>query len=533
MPKVRLSGPVLARSGLVLAALVYIAAFVVQAKKNPLRGDEVDYFACIENLRENGRILYYAGEVDYPESELVQRGTDQLGSRAVAVREFLPERNVQKGNRFLLEGTSRYTYCLWHPPLYIESVALATRVFPVSRADAWQLRLLHLPFVALLIAALAALSRRVYPERHALVTSIALLALAFNTLWLRGSSLIDYNGTLAPAVAALGAGAYLRTRERWSATAVVCFALGWATSFGIGTALTFAMLVCAALTHDLRLLLRVAASLALGFALFSAVFYGWAAFRHFSFAEPYVYNFLATGGNSNAFHLGRSLRFFGRVALALGVVPMLLFFALLARPARRAQLFRGAPAVLVLTVLAGLAIPTLLRAEAYGFPKYVVFVVPLLLLVVAGELVTWLGEPRPLVPRLARAALLLLGVESSVRFALSVADPNPNLYLAGQLGFARAVVEVEQRSRPEAVVIAPKDVAFYAGRKFIEPFAIAKLSPALLRRTLARHEIPLASYQTEILQGRDPDADALLRARFPVVQPSEGAFRLLLAKPAR
>ena len=213
------------------AVLWFGFAFTLEARKNPLRGDEVDFFGCIANQRDHGRVLNYAGEVHYDRKSLIPVGHDHLGQTPLEIFEFDPSAHVLKGNRFALDGTSRYTYCLWHPPLYVATAALAAHALPLDPARGWLLRFSQLPFLLLLGVACFWCASELYPERRGRVTLATLGLLAIDSLWIRGTILLDYAGTTAPIAALVAVVGVARLRRGPSLVALFALTLPWFASF--------------------------------------------------------------------------------------------------------------------------------------------------------------------------------------------------------------------------------------------------------------------------------------------------------------
>jgi hypothetical protein len=518
---------------LALVAVIFSAAFAWEAHKNPLRGDEVDFFQCIANARDHGRVLYYAGEVPYDRSTLVPVGRDRLGSLALELFEFEPSTQTRKGNHFALAGTSRYTYCLWHPPLYVATTALVAHLLPLEPARAWLVRLANWPLLLLMAVACFACASALYPERKRQTTLVALVLLALSSLWLRGSTLVDYAGALAPTAALLVVLSVTRLRRGHSLLAGLGLALPWFASFGVSVAMLIAAFTAALLTRDFRYVARLALHAVAGFVLFSAVFFVWAQVAGFSFAEPYVYNFLFRGGNSHGIKPWRSVVLFARYALESGV-SLSALFALLAYLALRRPGGLAAPAVVLVTgVLVAFGMHAFLRVDAYGFSKYVLYALPLMALFVAGELLGWLEQASVRARRLGATALGVMALEGAARGAVLLSDPLPDLYLAGQAGFGEMAALAREASAKRDVILADKDLAFAAERKFIGFYGPLTSDPELLTRELARHQVRLFAVTTRGLNAATPAVRELLRRRFPRTLAGNATFQLWQADDAR
>jgi len=527
--KERLVGPLrFLRLGFLLVAALFVGMFVLQARKNPIRGDEVEFFRCIENQRDNGRVLAYAGEIHFERSTLVPLGRDRLGAKELELFEFPPSAHVLKGNRFAIAGMSRYAYCLWHPPLYVALAALGAHALPLEPARDWLIRFANLPLMLLFGTACFWCASELYPERRTATTLATLALLTLNALWLEGASLLDYAGTVAPAAALVALASFRRIQRGFSWLALVGLALPWFATFGVSVAMLAAGFLAALATRDARQVGRLAAHAAGGFALFSAVFWAWAKLGHFPFDEPYTYNFLFRGGNSHGIKLWRSTVIFFRYAVESGVALSLLFAVLAALRLRRPGALAEPPTLLVASVLVAFGMHAFLRVDSYGFSKYILYALPIMALFVTGEL--WpLLAPAARFRRWAIVALGAVALEGATREAIAVALPLPNLYLAGQAGFRETAELVRDHTAPGDVILAHKDLAFAAERRFLPFSAPLTTDAALLERELTRHHIRVFTSTAAGLDVATPEVLELLARRFPRVLPAPRAFRIYAA----
>ena len=226
--------------------IVYLVSFRVQVERNPLRADEVDFYRCTRNVISLGRPLYYAGEVTLPVAHVVPLGAATLDGQAFQFYRFKPETGILKETFFgITDGDSRYTYCLWHPPLYVYLGSLALRLVEIPDAQANLFRYSHLVYVALMLLGIAALMRELYRPVWFLGLALATLFLACSSLAVRASVLVDYNGALAMSAAVWVAWAFLRaSREsRYFPLAAAGLALSFLVGLGVGTSLALGLLL--------------------------------------------------------------------------------------------------------------------------------------------------------------------------------------------------------------------------------------------------------------------------------------------------
>lgn len=516
---------VLYRLGFVLVAVVFAAMFVLQARKNPIRGDEVEFFRCIENQRDHGRVLAYTGDVHFQRIPLEPLGVDWLGDKELRLVKFPESAHVLKGNHLAISGTSRYGYCLWHPPLYVTLAALAAQALPLEPARDWLIRFANLPLMLLLAAACFWCASEFYPERRTATALGTLALLTLNVLWLEGASLIDYAGAVAPAAALVALASFRRIQRGSSWLALLGLAVPWFASFGVSVAMMMAGLAAALLTRDVRQAARFVTHAAGGFALFSALFWVWAKLGHFWFGEPYVYNFIFRGGNSHGIKIWRSVVIFFRYTVESGVGFSLLFAVLAVLRLRRPGGLLTPATLLVASVLVAFGLHAFLRVDSYGFSKYIVYALPIMALFVSGELVPLLtpGAPQR---SWALAALGVVALEGATREAVAVANPLPNLYLAGQGGFRAAAALVRERTAPGDAILAHKDIAFAAERRFLAFSYPLTTDASLLDEELTWHHVRVFGCTTGGLNVASPEVLALLHRRFPRVLLGTSEFQI-------
>lgn len=76
--------------------LLYLLHFILQASKNPLRMDEVDFYQSMENVWRLGLPLHYAGEVRIAPDRLVYLSTRYLANQEFVFWRFKPETGILK-----------------------------------------------------------------------------------------------------------------------------------------------------------------------------------------------------------------------------------------------------------------------------------------------------------------------------------------------------------------------------------------------------------------------------------------------------
>jgi len=286
-------------ASIIMFALILTLFFLQIQKhilKNPLRGDEVDFYGCMENVVNLGLPIYYAGEVDLSPQSLIYLSTRYLGNREFVFYRFRPETKILKETFFALSGgTSRYTYCLWHPPLYVYLGSLYFRVMPLTPATSMKLRYFNLIFSLGIFAGMFVLSRAIYRTHPERVAALATLLYAGNSLATRGTILIDYNATLGPCVATWFAVAYtcgLRERPSRKDYAAVGALMALAFLTGLSIGLTILVSVCVHALIALRARRRWQLLLATGFgaAAFIPVFFGLSRLLNLPFSQPFLHN---------------------------------------------------------------------------------------------------------------------------------------------------------------------------------------------------------------------------------------------------
>jgi hypothetical protein len=276
-----------------LAIVFFIGSFALQVQKNPLRLDEVDYFQCMQNTIKLGLPIYYAGEVDLDPNLLLHLSTRRLLDKEFDFYRFKPETGVLKETFFAITDThSRYTYGMWHPPLYIYLGALFFRILPLTPDNSSLLRYFNLIFSIGIFAGMAALSQELYRSKSRWVFLVALVLYALNSLAVRGALLIDYNATLGPCVAIWFVLTYLwseRHRQlHWGLVLTTMLILF--TSLGIAASLLLGVCIYWILFVRQRKSWKAPASTLLGIAFFFPVFLVFCRIFKLPFTQPFLHN---------------------------------------------------------------------------------------------------------------------------------------------------------------------------------------------------------------------------------------------------
>lgn len=519
-----------------IALVVFALSVRIHLEKNPLRLDETDYYQSMKNVVALGLPLYYAGEVSVRPESLISLGTRNLAGGQFDFYRFRPETGVLKETFFALtEGDSRYTYALWHPPLYVYLGSLVFRAVPLTPQNSHLLRYFNLIFSIAMFAGMVALGREVYGRRGGVTAALAMLLFSLNSLAVRGSILIDYNATLGPCVAIWFAVGYLRSERRnvHHLGLILLTTLAFLTGLGIGLTLIAGALAHGILFTRLRTPWRALASVSAGFLAFFPVFLGLCQLLGLPFSQPFLHNFQRAGAQPDLtwlVALARSaLEFSAFYSREVGYPAALLGFGLFVQLIASKQLLRQPErAFAPLLVLIGFVLQGSLRAEAYGFPKYILFLLPLLFVYLAGETLNLLlsgcrSRPVKVAVGLALAALIL------TQSAQSLADlqrGGSTLYWPGEQGIKAAARRLNSRTAADETVLTRKDVAFFADRKFVQWYGVLLTDADYLRRRVEAENIRYAANNAVTLSAVSPAvADYLNLVFTPVSQ--EGDFQLL------
>jgi hypothetical protein len=546
--RVRLRWHITRRTGyllaIVLALAVFSISFVWQIQKNPLRLDEVEYFQCIDNLTHLGVPFYYAGQVDLDHSQLIHLSTRWLQGAPYDFYRFKPETGIVKETFFALTADNgRYTYGMWHPPLYIYLGALFFRLFPLTPETSTALRYFNLLFAAGTFAGIYALAHALYGRRGLPVTAAALTLYALNSLATRGALLIDYNATLGPCAAVWFAFTYIRAQQRpaVSRSLILATAFAFFTSLGIGVCLVSGTLAHSVLVRRAVRPWRVWIALALGVVVFLLLFLAFCALFNLPFTQPFLHNLqrLTFGPGATPHSLldwatviWTYLGFFGReigyttlwIAAALGLTQLY----------RRQLLQTSERSYLPLMTLMSFIAFAALRGDAYGFPKYILFALPLLFVFLAGEGLAVIVASRTLAwpwRALTATALPVVALVSGLHSLAVARMPGSTLFNPGEQGITAAAQALHDATTTDEVVLSDRDVAFFAGRKYVGwSFALMTDADALHTRVSAE-QVRYVVVRAGFLQATSPNVSAYLQENF-VEKNRDADFALLQGKSA-
>jgi hypothetical protein len=519
----------------VLVSFCYL--FHIQVTKNPLRYDEVDYFQCMQNVVELGLPIYYAGEVDLDYSRLVHLSTRYLDGRRFEFYRFKPETGVLKEAFFAItDGSSRYTFGMWHPPLYIYLGSLFFRLVPLTPENSSLLRYFNLVFTIGMFVGVVALSRELYPKDHRRVFLIALVMYTLNSLAIRGSTLIDYNATLGPCVATWFVWACLRSLRgaRFYVGLSIFTGLALFTGLGIAASLLLGVFfyLCAFGRHWRPW--RLVVSLLLGTLGFLLGFLILCQFLQIPFVQPFLHNFqrvsvqVAPNGivRQALVAFTYTYKYAKEIGLAnISLAIMLLAVTLLSRKVR-VTLDR---AFLPVMIFVGLVSQAGLGAEAYGFMKYILFLLPLFFVYVAGEAVYVQTALAGMWKNVILVAFAGVAVASAVHSFEITNRPGNTLYIGGEQGIMAVSRVLKESAARDDVVLCQKDVGFFADRKFIGWSGRYLTDVMLVRDRVEQQNIKYAVNSLNMLSAASGDVDDYLEETF-LIQYQAGDFVLMERK---
>ncbi len=356
-----------------------------------------------------------------------------------------------------------------------------------------------------------------------------MLLLACSSLAVAASILVDYNGALAMCVAAWLTWAFLRAdrNPRYTPPAAVLLALTFGVGLGVGLAgLAGVLLWVVAFRRSA--FIRHAATLLAGVAIFLIAFWLAAQLGRFPFSQPFLHNFQRAALHTPlGVRLAAVLHYVRWYLVEIGWIPVVaaLFLGgwrlvrLRARPGDATT--DGARALLLPSiVLVTLVSQAALSADAYGFPKYIAFAVPLLFAFLGGELACLIAGSRWRWPAAGLAALLVVSL--GLQTAAMLRRPGGTLYMAGEQRFGAAAAAVAANTAPDEVVLSSKDVGFYAGRKFIQWTGNLLTNRALLEQRLAGEQVRLAAANQAQLGSAGPEvAEWLADQGAPIDAPGD------------
>lgn len=522
-----------------LIGLLYLIHFASHAQKNPLRLDEVDYYQCMENVVRLGYPLYYAGEVNIDPNRLMYLSTRYLDEQEFVFWRFKPETGILKETFFaLVNDTSRYTFGMWHPPLYIYLGSLVFRLLPLIPENSYLLRYFNLVFGIGIFAAIFILSQELYPARYRKVFLVTSLLYALHSLAVRGSTLIDYNATLGPCVTLWFVIALLHAERKTLISWELVLATVWAlfTGLGIAASLFLGLGIYSLLRYVINprrnpaYIITFLLSASLGIILFLISFFIFCQILQLPFSQPFLHNIARVQISSGSL---RSLqRFLSTLwthlwwySKEIGLFNMIVWAGLSIGSVLKG--LRTAPqSFMVLAIIAtGLISQASLGANAYWFPKHILFVLPLELIFIAGEGIT-LISCKSLTRKVAWVALFLLLVLTNVSNSLHwLLQPGSTLYSPGERGLLQIAHALQAATSPEEIVLSRKDIGFFARRRFIEWSGRLLSDVTLLQTRVNERNIRYAVSPISLIH-LPTDIGAFLQERFSI-ESEEGDFVLL------
>ena len=523
------------------ALVVFLVLVKAQIDKNPLRADEVDYYQSMQNVLSLGLPLYYAGEANIDPDWLIHLSTQVLDGRQFEFYRFRPETGVLKETFFALtNGHSRYTYGMWHPPLYIYLGALFLRLAPLTVETSASLRYFNLIFSIGTFAGMVVLSRELYRHRLGPTLALAVVLYVLNSLAIRGTILIDYNATLGPCVAVWFAIAYLRSERRncLHMGLGLLTALAFFTGLGIGLALLAGTLAYIVIVGRINRPWRARASIGIGFLAFFPLFLAFSRLLGLPFSQPFLHNLQRAGARLDLTALAAkasaaieySTGFYSR---EVGYPAILLGTGLLTRFLVERQAFRTPQRLFIpIMLVVGFLMQGSLRADAYGFPKYILFLLPLLFVYLAGEVLDVLSTASSsrlgkTVAGVALIAVIVVQIGTSIA---ALNRPGGTLYFAGEQGIAAAGQRLSALTAADETIMSPKDVAFFAQRKFVQWAGATLTNVDLLRSRIDAENIHYLASNTAAFNAVSPDVAAYLRSTF-AIRAQDGNFQVLRAVP--
>lgn len=309
---------------------------------------------------------------------------------------------------------SEWNSVLSHPLLYHSLVAV-----PVGLAGKapWAGRLVGVISFFAAGALLWAVVRRITGERWG--PFLAVLLYALHPLAVQSALLVEIDTAVLPLLALLFIWYLVRHDFRLDGAAWLVF--GLLSGVTLAAKMTTPPLMLAALglyylaARRPRQLAYLAASAAVGVALFAAYYFPYCALRGLPVWEPFAHLWAraAPGGAFGGVVLKRAVR----IVLWLGL-PFLATYAMVAAQRGRRWFGEGPPAVAfgALAALVVLIFYLLVGGDGYGFVKYHAPMVPLVALVLGASL-------GPELARESKATLLFLGALAFVYYLLVARDP--------------------------------------------------------------------------------------------------------------
>jgi hypothetical protein len=484
-----------------LAIIVFAFHIVRQIEKNPLRMDEVDIYNSIVNWVTLGTPILYLGQPMPPSEWLLPLGERTLGDgNLYHFYRIKPELGIKK--EFFIatrDGiVGRYTYSP-HPQLYLAINALIYRLIPLNPDASYLMRYFNLVWIVGLIIGMALLSRKLYREHFPLIFSISLLILSINNFAVRASLLIDYQAPTACLSTWYACAFVSRKRhERLSFLLVMIILLFWFNNFGATISILLGTIIYVLfLGWRVRLWVRLL-SVFIGSLIFVPVYWLFCRVFELPFSQPFIYATSRVGdAKVGLAGVAANIWTYGHwYSLEIGpwlvvTVLVLLGVSLL----NRRIISRPDLALPPTLALTGILSQAALRADAFHFPKYVYFTVPLLCIFTAGELLT-LATGTTSWRRFVRWAVVavyvsLLGLSAAQAWR-SIQAPGGTLYDPGEVGLVEAAQVARAEVPLNGIILARKDAGFLAQRQFIEWEGALLTNPVLLEKTIEHYNINYA-----------------------------------------
>lgn len=372
-----------------------------------------------------------------------------------------------------------------------------------------------------LIAGMATLSRQIYPRSAPLVMLGASILFALNHLSIRGTVLVDYNAALAPCIAVWFTCAFLRSMRchRLDFGLGLCILLAFMTSLGVGVSLLGGALAYTCIAARNPKPWPVLVSVFGGTVLFFPVFWIFCRIAGLPFSQPFLHNFARAGIQPNLIWVYRNLSVIARytmfysreIGLLLIISAILLTLHLAWSRRCQSNSMRG---LLPTLLCVGFLAQAVLGAEAYGFVKYIIFLLPWLFVFVAGELLLIFESPLWSRRALVIATWVVLIVGGSIGVLRSVREPGGTLYNRGEQGIVAAAHTVRDLSASNETTLAPKDVAFFAERKFVQWHGVYLSDVALLQARVETDSIKWAVISAGAMNALPEPLYAYLDANF-------------------
>lgn len=176
-------------------------------------------------------------------------------------------------------GPSETRYGMWHPPLYMYSLAAAAAILPPTN---WSLRLAGLLFLLATLLVAWRLTARLAPELPRITRAIPLAIALLSPLVVEAALFLDIDGTVLCTALLLFLERWLAWRDRLTAPRVAALAALFALSLGAKLTTPFLALAAAAF-HALlderrtRLTAALVVAGAAGTALFGAAYLAYCA----------------------------------------------------------------------------------------------------------------------------------------------------------------------------------------------------------------------------------------------------------------